>query len=121
MTREEMLNRLHAIEVKVQLTALPSEGALECIYFTSKGYKEEWIGIDEWTVRQRIDSKGRLVYCVKIDEKRHEFRVYSNFVDFFITQWIGEVNPWDAEEDDDVLFDYLDWVEDLEDGIPIFD
>ena len=45
MTREEMLKKLHSIKPGAELTALTSEGALECEYVTSKGTAYEWIGM----------------------------------------------------------------------------
>ena len=50
MTREEMLEKLHSIKPGVELTALTSEGALECEYVTSKGTAYEWIGMYDWPV-----------------------------------------------------------------------
>ena len=50
MTREEMLEKLHSIKPGVELTALTSEGALECEYVTSNGTAYEWIGMYDWPV-----------------------------------------------------------------------
>lgn len=50
MNREEMLEKLHSIKPGVELTVLPSEGALECEYVTSKGTSYEWIGMYDWPV-----------------------------------------------------------------------
>lgn len=48
MYRNEMLEKLHSIQTSVALTALTSEGALECIYVTATGTKYEWIGLYDW-------------------------------------------------------------------------
>ena len=50
MTREEMLEKLHSIKPGAELTALTSEGALECEYVTSEGTAYEWIGMYDWPV-----------------------------------------------------------------------
>ena len=50
MTRDEMLEKLHSIKPGAELTALTSEGALECEYVTSKGTAYEWIGMYDWPV-----------------------------------------------------------------------
>ena len=47
MTREEMLEKLHSIKPGVELTALTSEGALECEYVTYPGKS----GIAKWLAR----------------------------------------------------------------------
>lgn len=50
MTRVEMLEKLHSIKPGAELTALTSEGALECEYVTSEGTAYEWIGMYDWPV-----------------------------------------------------------------------
>lgn len=45
-----MLEKLHLIKPGAELTALTSEGALECEYVTSKGTAYEWIGMYDWPV-----------------------------------------------------------------------
>ena len=50
MTREEMLEKLRSIKPGAELTALTSEGALECEYVTNKGTSYEWIGMYDWPV-----------------------------------------------------------------------
>ena len=48
MNRDEMLSILHNLKVGVELTALTTEEALECTYFTSKGTGYEWRALDDW-------------------------------------------------------------------------
>ena len=48
MTRDEMISRLHQIDVGVSLVALTSEGALECSCVTPKGSSYEWLSLDDW-------------------------------------------------------------------------
>ena len=50
MTRVEMLEKLHSIKPGAELTALTSEGALECEYVTGEGIAYEWIGMYDWPV-----------------------------------------------------------------------
>lgn len=49
MTREELLDQLHNIAVRVSLVALPSEGALECTCVTPRGSCCEWFDLYNWT------------------------------------------------------------------------
>ena len=48
MTRDEMISRLHQINVGVSLVALTSEGALECSCVTPEGSSYEWLSLDDW-------------------------------------------------------------------------
>jgi hypothetical protein len=62
MNRDEMLTILHNLKLGVELTALTSEGALECTYVTSKGTGYEWRALDDWpyyTVRINDCNKFR--------------------------------------------------------------
>ena len=66
MERKDMLDELHRITLGVQLTVLPSEGALECEYVTKNGYTYEWIGIDDWPLYEIRDvSRERFNLIIK--------------------------------------------------------
>ncbi len=117
MTRQEILNKLHSIPIRVKITSLPSEGALECQYVTAKGSKEEWIGINDWPATLHKDSNGSITYILEIEGEKHYFEDYQSFADCFELNWIGEVKPWE-DYDDEVLGEMLDWMEDFDDGIP---
>ena len=115
MTRKEMLNILHNIPVKAQITYLPSEGAIECLYVTSKGTKEEWIGIDEWPAS--ICKKGPenpATYYLVLDDGARTFTDYQSFADCFEKEYLGKVTPWE-DNDDDVLESWIDELEFYED------
>ena len=45
-----MLKKLHSIKPGVELTILPSEGALECEYVSKNGCTYEWIGMYDWPI-----------------------------------------------------------------------
>ena len=119
MTRDEMLEKLHKIPVKVQLTMLPTEGALECLYMNSKGNRYEWIGINDWpaSVIKENDSK-KVKYTLEIDGKTYSFDDYQEFETFFSENWIREVEPWE-DCTDEGLKNWLETVEDCE-GIPLY-
>lgn len=119
MTREEMLDKLHNTQVAVHLTVLESESALECIYMTSKGTKEEWIGINEWPVSIKKESDETSTYILNLEE-RHAFKDYQSFASFFEKHWIGdEVKAWE-EYNDNELEEWLDIIGEC-DGIPFID
>lgn len=66
MTREDMLNKLHNIEPAVKLTALTSEGALECEYITKKGTNYEWISMDSpWPAIKITDLDNDKLAIIK--------------------------------------------------------
>ena len=115
MTRDEMLNTLHSINVAVRLTALTSENALECLYMTSRGTKEEWIGLNEWPVSIKKESSPN-TYILELNGIRHEFSDYGSFISFFENEWIGDVTPWDQYNDEELS----QWIElvSIYDGIP---
>ena len=115
MDRVEKLNILHSIPVKVRITVLPSEGALECQYMTSNGEKNEWIGLDAWPATKFEESKVSK-YCLTIAGERHVFDDYQSFELCFIEKWIGEVTPWE-DFSDDVLDEWIEMTNDC-DGIP---
>jgi hypothetical protein len=50
MNRNDMLTILHSLKLGVELTALTTEAALECIYVTSKGVSHEWRELHDWPV-----------------------------------------------------------------------
>lgn len=63
MTRDEMLNKLHNINVGVRLVALPSEAALECMCVTPAGSSYEWLSLSDWdwpAFRINLPSKEEL-------------------------------------------------------------
>lgn len=120
MTREEMLTKLHTIPVTVRITALVSECALECQYMTSKGTKEEWIGINEWPVSVTEDTKGEKKYLLNIEGKKHIFDDYQSFSSFFEQNWIGEVAKFWEEYQDIELEEWLELIAEC-DGIPFSD
>ena len=115
MNREEKLTKLHKITVKVRLTILESEGAIECQYLTSNGEKNEWIGIDEWPA-SKSEKDGKTEYKLIIDEETLIFNDYKNFEECFSRKWIGEVTPWE-EYSDDALDSWIELADNC-DGIP---
>jgi hypothetical protein len=48
MNRNEMLAILQNLKLSVVLTGLTTEGALDCLYITSKGYFHEWRELYDW-------------------------------------------------------------------------
>lgn len=69
MTRDEMLIKLHNINVGVRLVALPSEGSLECMCVTPAGSSYEWLDLYDWSwpaFKLNLPSKAGLR---KIKEK----------------------------------------------------
>ncbi len=119
MTRNEMLNKLHIIPVSVRLTVLESESALECLYMTSKGTKEEWIGINEWPVSVIEDTNGINRFLIKIEGDTHSFDDYDSFADFFEEKWIGEVRSWE-EYSDEALEEWIELIKECN-GIPFLE
>ena len=117
MNRQEMLNRLHSLPVRVKITYLPSEEALECQYVTSKGSKEEWIGLGDWPASLHKDSNGDTTYILRLNGEDHSFNNYQSFADFFEQNWIGKVHLWE-DCDDDTLGEMLDWINEFDEGIP---
>lgn len=112
-----MLNKLQKIPVSVRLTALVSEGALECLYMTSKGTKEEWIGINDWPASIQNDTQGSTTYILNLEGKTQSFTDYQSFADCFEKIWIGdELRPWEDCSDDE-LAEWLDLVA-QSNGIP---
>lgn len=65
MTREEMLEKLRSIKPGAELTALTSEGALECEYVTSKGTAYEWIGMYDWPVARLCGVTNSLLKSIQ--------------------------------------------------------
>lgn len=116
MNRTEKLNKLHNILVKVRMTVLPSEQALECLYMTSIGTKEEWIGLDEWPA---FISEVSAVpeYILVLEGERLVFEDYQSFETAFSQRWIGEVTPWE-DYCDEALEEWIDLVDEC-DGIPL--
>ena len=116
MNRAEMLNKLHTTPVSVRLTALDSEGSLECLYMTSKGTKEEWIGINDWPV-SIIEHSAGTTYVLTIKGKQYTFKDYQSFSDFFEQNWICEISPWE-DYTDEALEEWLELIS-LCNGIPL--
>ena len=53
----------------------------------------------------------------EIDGKEYSFNDYQAFEKFFLEKWIGEVEPWE-ENDDETLERWIEIAEDC-DGIPL--
>ena len=112
-----MLTNLHMIPVSVRITALVSEGALECLYMTSRGTKEEWIGVNEWPASVIEDTNGKKKYLLNIEDNTYSFDDYQSFSSFFEQNWIGEVtNSWDDYQDNE-LEEWIDLLAECK-GIP---
>ena len=118
MDRKEKLEILHSIPVKVSITVLPSEYALECQYMTSRGEKYEWIGLDEWPAT-KFEESGVTKYALTIEGERQVFDDYQSFELCFSQKWIGEVTPWE-NYNDDALDEWIDCANDC-DGIPFIE
>ena len=121
MTREELLHALHSIPVKTNVTELTCEGSIECLYATSKGTKEEWIGLDEWpALVYKNASHEPITYHLKINGETRTFTDYQSFAESFEKDWIGDVTPWE-DYDDNTLEAWLDDLEFYEDiYVPAF-
>lgn len=111
-----MLNKLHSIPVSVLLTALVSEESLECLYMTSKGTKEEWIGINDWPV-SIVEHSAGTTYVITIEGNQYTFKDYQSFSEFFELNWIREVSPWE-DYNDETLEEWLNMIS-LCNGIPL--
>lgn len=48
MKRNEMLELLSEHPTAAELVVLTSEMAIECTYISRQGFKNEWLGIDQW-------------------------------------------------------------------------
>ena len=59
------LDKFKDVSLRVALTAMPEEEALECEYITPKGYRSEWIGLDEWPAYQLTNLNPHLLDDIK--------------------------------------------------------
>jgi hypothetical protein len=101
MTREEMIEKLHQIGVGVELTTLTSEMVLECEYVTSKGYKYEWIGIDDWPAYKLLKLSKETLLNIKEKFSNNKLDVsdlagtilFDLYESFFASEGSGEPMP----------------------------
>jgi hypothetical protein len=71
MNRDKMLTILHSLKLGVELTALTTEGALDCTYVTSKGFFNEWRELFDWPYyRLTITDCEKLLEIKKKVEQR---------------------------------------------------
>jgi hypothetical protein len=71
MNRDEMLTILHGLKLGVELTALTTEEALECIYVTSKGFFHEWRALCDWPYYRLNNTDCGKLLEIKNKVKQH--------------------------------------------------
>lgn len=102
MTREEMLEKLRSINPGAELTALTSEGALECEYVTSEGTAYEWIGMYDWPVARLYGVENSLLKNIqaKLAEDTLSIRDIEGtvFYDLYVSFVSGDSDDEDRND-----------------------
>ena len=74
MLIKSCLDEFKDVSLRVAITAMPEEEALECEYITSNGYRSEWIGLNEWPAYQLTNLNPHLLDDIKTKAIQNQLR-----------------------------------------------
>lgn len=114
MERLEMLNELHTLPTAAELVVLSTEMAIECTYVSNKGYKYEWIALDQWpAILVTFSDEDKFQKIRSLIGEHHlqlsdieNSPLYSVYMDMFS----------DRDEDLNLLFSGLELINYPQDG-----
>lgn len=113
MERDEMLKMLSKQCTAAKPVVLSSEMAIECTYVSNKGFKYEWLALDQWPASiVTFSSKESFQRITKlIEEQALKFEDIKGTV-----LWTLYLDLFDADEDINIVFSNLASIDYPEDG-----